>query len=68
LNEATLQQVITILQYKYGVTFECENKQILNTPVTVFIEKNASLEGVLKQINYITNLKFNVYDETVKVN
>lgn len=68
LNEATLQQVITVLQYKYGVTFECENKAILNTPVTVFIEKNASLESVLKQINYITNLKFNVYDETVKVN
>lgn len=68
LNEATLQQVITVLQYKYGVTFECENKAILNTPVTVFIEKNASLESVLKQINYITNLKFNVYDETIKVN
>ncbi|WP_264537287.1 FecR family protein [Flavobacterium sp. N1736] len=68
LNEATLEHVITVLQYKYGVTFECENKAVLNIPVTVFIEKNASLESVLKQINYITNLKFNVYDETVKVN
>jgi transmembrane sensor len=68
LNEATLEQVITILQYKYGVTFECDNKAVLNTPVTVFVEKNASLESVLKQINYITNLKFNVYDEIVKVN
>lgn len=68
LNEATLQQVITVLQYKYGVTFECENKPVLSIPVTVFIEKNASLESVLQQINYITNLKFNVYGETVKVN
>jgi transmembrane sensor len=68
LNEATLQQVISVLQYKYGVTFECENKQVLSIPVTVFIEKNASLESVLQQINYITNLKFNVYGETVKVN
>lgn len=68
LNEATLQQVITVLQYKYGVTFECENKPVLGIPVTVFIEKNASLESVLQQINYITNLKFNVYGETVKVN
>lgn len=68
LNEATLHEVITILQYKYGVTFECENKQVLSIPITVFIEKNASLESVLKQINYITNLKFNVYDGTVKVN
>ncbi|MBF4515491.1 FecR family protein [Flavobacterium sp. ANB] len=68
LNEATLQQVTTILQYKYGVTFEFENKSVLTVPVTVFIEKNASLESILKQINYITNLKFNVYDKIVKVN
>jgi transmembrane sensor len=68
LNEATLQQVITILQYKYGVTFQFENKSVLKVPVTVFIEKNASLDSVLKQINYITNLKFNVYDEIIKVN
>jgi transmembrane sensor len=68
LNEATLKQVITILQYKYGVTFECKNQAALAMPVTVFIEKNASLESVLKQINYITNLKFNIYDEIVQVN
>ncbi|RZJ54653.1 MAG: FecR family protein [Flavobacterium sp.] len=68
LNEATLKQVITILQYKYGVTFECKNQGALAMPVTVFIEKNASLESVLKQINYITNLKFNIYDEIVQVN
>lgn len=68
LNEATLQQVITILQYKYGVQFQFENKSVLTAPVTVFIEKKASLESVLKQINYITNLNFNVYDEIVKVN
>jgi transmembrane sensor len=68
LNEATLKQVITILQYKYGVTFECKNQAALAMPVTVFIEKNASLESVLKQINYITNLKFNIYDKIVQVN
>ncbi|MGO4770377.1 FecR family protein [Flavobacterium sp. W22_SRS_FK3] len=68
MNEATLKQVITVLQYKYGVTFECENKQVFSIPVTVFIDKKASLESILKQINYITNLKFNVYGETVKVN
>jgi ferric-dicitrate binding protein FerR (iron transport regulator) len=68
LNEAPLEQVITILQYKYGVQFQFENKSVLITPVTVFIEKKASLKSVLKQINYITNLNFNVYDEIVKVN
>jgi transmembrane sensor len=68
LNQTTLQRVITILQYKYGVSFQFENQSVLSTPVTVFIEKDASLESVLKQINYITNLNFNVYDKTVKVN
>ncbi|PJJ09099.1 FecR family protein [Flavobacterium sp. 1] len=68
LNQATLQQVITVLQYKYGVKFEYSDEAVLATPVTVFIEKGASLKSVLQQINYINNLKFNVYGEIVKVN
>lgn len=68
LNQTTLKQVITILQYKYGVTFEYNNQLVLATPLTVFIKKDASLENVLEQINYITNLKFKVYGEIVKVN
>ncbi|MBS7229620.1 FecR family protein [Flavobacterium psychroterrae] len=67
LNQTTLKQVITILQYKYGVSFQYENKLVLATPLTVFIKKDASLENVLEQINYITNLKFKVYGEIVKV-
>lgn len=68
LNQTTLKQVIIILQYKYGVSFEYDNEQVLAMPLTVFIKKDASLENVLEQINYITNLKFKVYGETVKVN
>lgn len=68
LNQTTLKQVITILQYKYGVSFEYDNEQVLAMPLTVFIKKDASLENVLEQINYITNLKFKVYGEIVKVN
>jgi hypothetical protein len=67
LNQTTLKQVITILQYKYGVSFQYNNEKVLATPLTVFIKKDASLEHVLEQINYITNLKFKVYDEIVKV-
>ncbi|MEP6804410.1 MAG: FecR family protein [Flavobacterium sp.] len=67
LNQTTLKQVITILQYKYGVSFQYENKHVLAMPLTVFIKKDASLENVLEQINYITNLKFKVYGEIVKV-
>jgi len=68
LNQTTLKQVITILQYKYGVSFQYDNEQVLAMPLTVFIKKDASLENVLEQINYITNLKFKVYGEIVKVN
>ncbi|QSW88660.1 FecR family protein [Flavobacterium endoglycinae] len=67
INETTLKQVITILQYKYGVSFQYDNEQVLATPLTVFIKKDATLENVLEQINYITNLKFKVYGEIVKV-
>ncbi|MCP2028289.1 hypothetical protein L1276_003459 [Flavobacterium sp. HSC-32F16] len=67
LNQTTLKQVITILQYKYGVSFQYDNEQVLATPLTVFITKDAALENVLEQINYITNLKFKVYGEIVKV-
>lgn len=68
LDQTTLKQVITILQYKYGVSFQYNDERILATPLTVFIKKDASLESVLQQINYITNLKFKVYGEIVKVN
>jgi len=68
LNKSTLQEVINILQYKYGVEFEYKNEAVLATSVTVFIKKEATLESVLEQINYITNLKFKVYGAIVKVN
>jgi len=67
LDQTTLKQVITILQYKYGVSFQYNNEHVLATPLTVFIKKDATLENVLEQINYITNLKFKVYGEIVKV-
>lgn len=67
LNQTTLKQVISVLQYKYGVSFHYDNEQVLATLLTVFIKKDATLENVLEQINYITNLKFKVYGEIVKV-
>jgi len=67
LNQTTLKQVIMVLQYKYGVSFQYDDQRVLATPLTVFIKKDATLENVLKQINYITNLKFKVYGEIVKV-
>lgn len=68
LNQVTVNQVIKLLQYKYGLAFEYNNDVKLSSPLTLSIGKDASIESVLKQINYITNLKFEVYGEVVKVN
>lgn len=67
LNQISLDQLIKLLQYKYEYTFEYAKGVDQNLLLTVFIEKDASLESVLKQMNYITNLKFDVYEKTVRV-
>ncbi|MCV9928569.1 FecR family protein [Flavobacterium sp. LS1R49] len=68
LDNVTLNEVITLLQYKYGVVFNLKKGVSINTKLTVYVEKEASLEDVLKQINYITNLKLEQHDRTVTVN
>ncbi|MDG2431445.1 MULTISPECIES: FecR family protein [Flavobacterium] len=67
INQMSLHKVIELIEYKYGVTFQYIKGVNGEGPLTVFIAKDASLESVLQQINYITNLKFSVYGETVKV-
>ncbi|WP_026707210.1 FecR family protein [Flavobacterium frigidarium] len=67
VNQMKLSKVIELIEYKYGVTFQYIKGVNGEGPLTVFIAKDASLDSVLQQINYITNLKFSVYGETVKV-
>ncbi|WP_245569847.1 FecR family protein [Flavobacterium soli] len=68
LNNVSLKEVFTLLEYKYGISVKVKNKLVLDTRLTLFIEKKASLESILNQINYITNLKFKLYEDTVTVN
>jgi ferric-dicitrate binding protein FerR (iron transport regulator) len=68
LKNVKLNEVLELLKNKYNVTFEVKNASLLDTSLTLFIEKNASLENILKQMNYITNLKFETNDSTVTVN
>jgi len=68
LDSVPLSEVFTLLEYKYGIKFNSKDPAILNTRLTVFIGKKATLGSVLEQINYITNLKFEIYGDTVKVN
>lgn len=68
LNNVPLEEVFSLLHYKYGVNFQLANTTIPDTRVTVFVAQKASLESILQQINYITYLKFETYGNTVKVN
>lgn len=65
LNDVKLNEVFTVLRYKYGVKLELKNEEILNTRLTVYIKNRASLDSILEQINYITNQKFEAYDNTI---
>lgn len=68
LKNVKLNEVLELLKSKYSVTFNVKNDSLLNTSLTLYIEKNAALENILKQINYISNLKFETNDSTVTVN
>ncbi len=68
LKNVKLNEVLELLKSKNSVTFNVKNDSLLNTSLTLYIEKNAALESILKQINYISNLKFETNDSTVTVN
>jgi len=67
LSDVTLHKVFTLLNFKYGVNFKPENKEILNTRITLYIKGGLSLQNILDQINYVTHLKFKPYGNTVTV-
>jgi len=67
LNNVTLHKVFTLLNFKYGVNFKPEDKEMLNTRITLYIKGGLSLQNILDQINYVTHLKFKPYGETVTV-
>ncbi|MGM8361776.1 FecR family protein [Flavobacterium sp. ARAG 55.4] len=68
LKNVKLHEVLELLKNKYNVTFEVKKDSLLNTSLTLYIEKNAALENILKQINYISNLKFETNGNTITVN
>ncbi|WP_214227390.1 FecR family protein [Pedobacter sp. B4-66] len=68
LSDVTLHKIFTLLNFKYGVNFKPEDKEILNTRITLYIKGGLSLQNILDQINYVTHLKFKQYGNTVVVN
>ncbi len=67
LSDVTLHKVFALLNFKYGVNFKPENKEMLNTRITLYIKGGLSLQNILDQINYVTHLKFKPYGNTVTV-
>jgi transmembrane sensor len=65
LNDVTLEQLFTLLNFKYGIDFKAEDPKIQNTRITLFLKADLSLQDILNQINYITHLKFESYGEMV---
>lgn len=67
LDNVSIEKVFTVLNFKYGVCFKTEDQDILNLNMTLYLKSNLSLQNILNQINYITNLKFTKNGNTVNV-
>ncbi|MEJ2883822.1 FecR family protein [Pedobacter sp. GR22-6] len=67
LSNVTVAKVLRLLTYRYGVSFETAQDEILDGKMTIYIKGGLSLQNILDQINYITHLKFRTHDETVTV-
>lgn len=67
LSNVTLDQVFTVLNFKYGTSFMPGDQQMLSTRMTLYIKDGLPLQKILDQINYITHLKFKPYGNQIAV-
>lgn len=68
LDTVSLDQVFALLNLKYGLSFNSKDKKVLNTRMTLYLKEGLSLQNVLDQINYITNLKFRQHGNNIVLN
>jgi len=57
LTDQNLKTILDLVEQKFGLETIRVGQELLDLHATVFIAREASLESVLQQINYITNLK-----------
>ena len=67
LQNVKLSQVMEILQHKFGIQIKNAQGIPLKNKVTVFIGKDDSMSGVLNQLNYITDLKFEENENVITI-
>ncbi|QWX83473.1 FecR family protein [Cellulophaga sp. HaHaR_3_176] len=65
LKEVQVKEVLDLIQLKYGITNTLKNTKINTLKLTLFIGKKASVEDILNQINYITNLNLHYENEII---
>ncbi len=65
LTNQTLETILKVVVRKYGIERYDIDPELLKVKATVFISNHDSLIAVLKQINYITNLKLNANEEII---
>ena len=65
LNAIKLHEVLHFIHLKYGIKNNLKDSQIKNLRLTLFIGKKASVQEILNQINYITNLNLRYENEII---
>jgi ferric-dicitrate binding protein FerR (iron transport regulator) len=65
LTNEKIETILKVVVQKYGLKKYTVEKEILGQEATVFIANGATLHSVLKQINFITNLKFYANEGTL---
>ncbi|MFA5328573.1 MAG: FecR family protein [Prolixibacteraceae bacterium] len=65
LADQNLKTILDLVDQKYGLETIRVEQKLLDLRATVFIAREATLESILQQINYITNLKLEVHGKEI---
>ncbi len=65
LTNEKIETILKVVVQKYGLKKYTVEDEILEQEATMFIANRASLNSVLKQMNFITNLKFYAHEGTL---
>ena len=68
LTDQSLKTILGLVEKKFGVGISRIKAEQLTIRATVFIARDASLESILQQINYITNLKLEANGKEISCN
>lgn len=62
LADQSLETILNLIEQKFNLdTIRVANEK-LDTRATVYIARNASLASIVEQLNYISNLKFEIHE------